>query len=170
LPSSVKEDLSKRVLEAVDLDSNRTEVKQTMSIILEGQGEYIVSPVPPIGGGGISEPEMDLLSSLLESFHEIWGNIDWKDIDQVKRHIADIPAAVSRDAAYQNALKNSDKQNARIESERARKRAVINMMAGNMVLFKQYNDNPSFNKWLSDMVFNLTYNTKGEKFDGEIKV
>lgn len=44
-------------------------------------------------------------------------------------------------------------KNARIESERALKRAVISMMADNMELFKQYNDNPSFNKWLSDMVF-----------------
>jgi type I restriction enzyme R subunit len=111
---------------------------------------------------------MNLLSSILASFHEIWGNVDWKDVDKVKRHIAGIPAAVSRVVAYQNAMKKSDKQNARIESERALKRAVINMMTDNMELFKQYNDNPSFNKWLSDMVFNLTYNIKGETFKGDM--
>ena len=98
------------------------------------------------------------------------GNIDWKDEDQVKRHIAGIPEAVSRDVAYQNAMKNSDKQNARIESERALGKVVMNMMADNMELFKQFNDNPSFKKWLSDMVFNLTYNTKGETFTGEIRI
>jgi type I restriction enzyme R subunit len=100
----------------------------------------------------------------------MWGNINWNNEDQVKRHIAGIPAAVSKDKAYQNAMKNSDKQNARIESERALKRAVMNMMADNMELFKQYNDNPSFNKWLSDMVFNLTYNSKGEVYNGEMKI
>ena len=63
-------------------------------------------------------------------------------------------------------MKNSDKQNARIESERALRRTVMNMMADNMELFKQFNDNPSFNKWLSDIVFNLTYNTQGRVFDG----
>lgn len=170
LPSPVEEDLSKGILEAVDLDSYRAEIKQTMSILLEEQAEYAVGPVPTSGGGGVSEPEMDLLSSILESFHDMWGNIDWKDEDQVKRHIAGIPAAVSKDVAYQNAMKNSDKQNARIESERALKKAVMNMMSDNMELFKQFNDNPSFKKWLSDMVFNLTYNTKGEPYTGDARV
>lgn len=168
LPSPKDEDLSKGILEAIDLDSYRAEIKQTMSIILEGEGEFSVDPVPTKIGGGLQVPEMDLLSSILESFHDMWGNINWKDEDQVKRHIAGIPTAVSKDVAYQNAMKNSDKQNARIESERALRRAVMNMMADNMELFKQFNDNPSFKKWLSDMVFNLTYNTQGKVFDGEM--
>ncbi|MTI85378.1 MAG: type I restriction endonuclease subunit R [Firmicutes bacterium] len=170
LPSPVEEDLSKGILEAVDLDSYRAEIKQTMSILLEDQSEYSIDPVPTSGGGGVSEPEMDLLSSILDSFHDMWGNIDWNDEDQVKRNIAAIPVVVSKDAAYKNAMKNSDKQNARIESERALRRTVMNMMADDMELFKQFNDNPSFNKWLSDMVFNLTYNTKGEEYTGEIRI
>lgn len=167
LPSPREEDLSKGILEAIDLDSYRAEIKQTMSILLEEKEEYSVNPVPTGSGVGISEPDMDLLSSILSSFHEMWGNINWNDEDQVKRHIAGIPAAVSKDKAYQNAMKNSDKQNARIESERALGKAVMNMMADNMELFKQFNDNPSFKKWLSDMVFNLTYNTEGNIFKGQ---
>ena len=170
LPSPKEEDLSKGVLEAIDLDSYRAEVKQTMSILLKEEEECYIDPVPTGSGGGISEPEMDLLSSILESFHDMWGNINWNDEDQVKRHIAGIPAAVSKDVAYQNAMKNSDKQNARIESERALGRAVMNMMADNMELFKQFNDNPSFKRWLSDMVFNLTYNTKGNIYKGEARI
>lgn len=54
-------------------------------------------------------------------------------------------------------MKNSDKQNARFESERALKSVMFNIMADNMELFKQFNDDALFNKWLSDMVFNLTY-------------
>ena len=34
-----------------------------------------------------------------------------------------------------------------------------------MELFKQFQDNPSFKKWLSDMVFNLTYNKDGKPYD-----
>lgn len=167
LPSPREEDLSKGILEAIDLDSYRAEIKQTMSILLEEKEEYSVNPVPIGSGVGISESDMDLLSSILSSFHDLWGNINWKDEDQVKRHIAGIPAAVSKDKAYQNAMKNSDKQNARIESERAVGKAVMNMMADNMELFKQFNDDPSFKKWLSDMVFNLTYNTEGNIFEGQ---
>ena len=47
---------------------------------------------------------------------------------------------------------------------------MLNMMSDNMELFKQFNDNQSFKKWLADMVFNLTYNTKGEIYDGEMKI
>ena len=33
-----------------------------------------------------------------------------------------------------------------------------------MELFKQFQDNPSFKKWLSDLVFNLTYNPEGKEY------
>lgn len=64
---------------------------------------------------------------------------------------------VAKDEKYRNAIKNSDKQNARMESERALKQAIFSVMADNMELFKQFQDNPSFKKWLSDLVFNTTY-------------
>jgi type I restriction enzyme R subunit len=38
-------------------------------------------------------------------------------------------------------------------------------MADNMELFKQFQDNPSFKKWLSDLVFNLTYNKQGKPYE-----
>jgi type I restriction enzyme R subunit len=34
-----------------------------------------------------------------------------------------------------------------------------------MELFKQFQDNPAFKKWLSDMVFNLTYNKEGKPWE-----
>ena len=40
---------------------------------------------------------------------------------------------------------------------------MFSIMADNMELFKQFQDNPSFKKWLSDMVFNLTYEPKTDK-------
>ena len=61
------------------------------------------------------------------------------------------------DEKYRNALKNSDKQNARMESDNALKNAVFGIMQDNMEIFKQFNDNPSFRKWLSDLVFDVTY-------------
>jgi type I restriction enzyme R subunit len=170
LPSPKEDDLSKGILEAVDLDSYRAEIKQTMSVVLEDKAEYVVDPHPEGSGGGRPEVEMDILSSILESFHDMWGNIDWLDEDQVKKHIAAIPAVVSKDTAYQNAMKNSDRQNARLEGERALDKAVMNMMKDNMELFKQYNDNPSFKKWLADMVFGVTYNVEGKPFDGEMRL
>ena len=67
--------------------------------------------------------------------------------------------------AENNSFCITDKQNARMESERALQSVIFSIMADNMELFKQFNDNPSFKKWLSDLVFNLTYNPEGKPFE-----
>ncbi len=38
-------------------------------------------------------------------------------------------------------------------------------MTDNMESFKQFQDNPSFRKWLSDLVNGLTYNKVGKPYD-----
>ena len=62
-------------------------------------------------------------------------------------------------------MKNSDEQSARLESERALQQVIFAIMADNMELFKQFQDNPPFKKWLSDLVFNLTYNKEGKPYE-----
>ena len=79
-------------------------------------------------------------------------------------HAEEIPTKVSADTAYQNAIKNSDKQNARIEHDRALSRVMVELLADHTELFKQFSDNPSFKGWLGDTIFNLTYRKK-EKTD-----
>ena len=61
-------------------------------------------------------------------------------------------------------MKNSDKQNARIESDRVLANVMFNLMSDDMELYKQFTDNPAFKKWLSDMVFRVTYNSNGKLF------
>lgn len=107
-----------------------------------------------------------IIASVLGGFvGGLFGNINWNDADNVRRQILEIPAMVSRDEKYQNAMKNSDKQSARMESERALQQVIFAIMADNMELFKQFQDNPSFKKWLSDLVFNLTYNKDGKPYE-----
>lgn len=96
---------------------------------------------------------------------DMFGNINWNDADNVRRQILEIPAMVSKDEKYQNAMRNSDEQSARLESERALQQVIFSIMSDNMELFKQFQDNPSFKKWLSDMVFNLTYNKDGKPYE-----
>ena len=52
-----------------------------------------------------------------------------------------------------------------MKSERALQQVIFAIMADNMELFKQFQDNPSFQKWLSDLVFNLTYNKDGKPYE-----
>lgn len=164
LPSPREDDLSHGILEAIDLESYRNEARESMSIILE-DSDSEVAPVPTGKVGHIVEPEMDLLSVILSDFNDMFGNINWNDADNVRRQILEIPAMVSKDEKYQNAMRNSDEQSARLESERALQQVIFAIMADNMELFKQFQDNPSFKKWLSDLVFNLTYNKDGKPYN-----
>lgn len=163
LPSPQEDDLSQGILEAIDLDSYRIEKKETISLILPDE-DAEVGPVPTSTAKGKQEPEMDALSAILSTFNDMFGNIDWNDADNVRRQILEIPAMVSRDEQYQNAMRNSDKQEARTESDRVLQKVIFSIMADNMELFKQYTDNQDFKKWLSDLVFNLTYNKNGKPY------
>lgn len=156
LPSPRDDDFSEGILDVIDLDSYRLEAQESMAIKLE-DADAEVPPVPAGKSGHIVNPEMDLLSLILNDFNDMFGNVNWNDADNVRRQILEIPAMVSKDERYQNAMKNSDAQNARMESERALQQVIFAIMADNMELFKQFQDNPSFKKWLSDMVFNMTY-------------
>ena len=74
----------------------------------------------------------------------------------------EIPAKVAADKAYQNAKKNSDKQNARIEHDKALKRVMTAVLKDDAELFKQFSDNSDFRRWLTDMVFSTTYETTAQ--------
>jgi type I restriction enzyme R subunit len=109
-------------------------------------------------GGARGEPELDRLSIILKSFNDRFGNIAWSDKDRVHKLVTEeIPAKVAADKAYQNARKNSDKQNARIEHDKALRRVMTAVLKDDAELYKQFSDNPDFRRWLTDMVFSRTY-------------
>jgi type I restriction enzyme R subunit len=159
LPAPKEEDLSKGILESIDMDSYRAEKKAAIKIQLPDQDTEI-DPIPTDASGGRAEPELDRLSSILKSFNDQFGNVAWTDNDRVLRLVTeDIPERVSADKAYQNAKKNSDKQNAKIEHDKALKRVMTAVLKDDAELYKQFSDNPDFRRWLTDMVFLKTYET-----------
>lgn len=164
LPTPRSDDLSEGILESIDLNNYRPEARESMSIVLDDT-DTEVAPVPTSNGGHIIDPEMDLLSNIVSEFNDMFGNIDWKDEDNARHQVTEvIPAMVSKDESYQNAMRNSDEEGARLESERALQQVIFSIMADNMEIFKQYQDNPAFRKWLADMVFNMTYNPDGTPY------
>ena len=91
-------------------------------------------------------------------FNDQFGNIPWTDSDRVHNLITvDIPNRVAADKAYQNAKQNSDKQNARIEHDKALARVMTAVLKDDTELFKQFMDNEGFRRWLTDTVFGITY-------------
>lgn len=145
------------MLEDIDLESYRAEAQETMRIQLDNEnGE--VNPVPVSTDVGINVPEMDSLSNILKEFHDIFGGIEWTDEDKVKKQIADLPGIVSQNETYQNAMRYSDKENAREESDKATLAAILSTMSTGIELYKQINSNESLKRWVFNMVFNETYN------------
>ena len=157
LPAPVEEDLAKGILESIDMDSYRVEKRATMKIQLADEDAEI-EPVPTSGGSHSPEPELDRLSNILKAFNDQFGSISWADTDRVHRLITqDIPSRVAADTAYQNAKQYSDKQNARIEHDKALARIMTAVLKDDTELFKQFSDNDTFRRWLTDAVFSLTY-------------
>ena len=145
------------LLEDVDLESYRAEARETMQIRLDDENGEI-NPIPVSTDVGIDVPELDTLSNILKEFHDIFGKIDWTDEDKIRKQIADLPEIVSRDETYQNAMRFSDKQNARAESDRATGQAILATMSSGIELYREVQSNESFRRWILDMVFNATYN------------
>jgi type I restriction enzyme R subunit len=163
LPAPREEDQTRGMLETVDIDSYRAEAQATMRIALADE-DAEVDPVPASGGGAMVQAELDLLSNIIQAFNDQWGNIEWTDKDRVNRLIAvDIPAQISADSAYKNAMTNNDRQNARIEHDNALARAMNAVLKDDTDLFRMFSDNPSFKKWLSDKMFAATYRSPEKK-------
>ena len=155
LPAPAEEDLSKGILDAIDMDSYRVEKRAVQTILLLDENAEI-EPVPTSGGGHVPEPELDRLSNILRSFNDLFGDIEWHDADRVGRLITEtIPSRVAADPAFRNAWRNSDDENARIEHDKALQRVVTNVMNDDTQLFKQFVDNESFKRWMTNAVFDL---------------
>ena len=157
LPAPKEEDLSKGILESIDMDSYRVEKRAAIKVQLPDQDAEIL-PVPTSGGGQKPEPELDRLSNILKTFNDQFGNIRWADEDRVQKLITEeIPARVAADTAYQNAMKNSDRQNAQIEHDNALRRVMTAILKDDAELYKQFSDNESFRRWLTGAIFSMTY-------------
>jgi type I restriction enzyme R subunit len=157
LPAPKEEDLSKGVLEAIDMDSYRVEAQASLKMSMDDT-DGIIEPAPEGAGGFGGTQDIDKLSNIIRAFNDMFGNIEWKDGDKIRKVIIEeIPARVAQDKAYQNAQANSDKQNAKLEHDKALNRVVLELISDHTELFKQFSDNPSFKRWLTDMVFDSTY-------------
>jgi type I restriction enzyme R subunit len=161
LPAPEEEDLSKGILERIDMDSYRVEKRAMQEIILE-DADAEIDPVQTGEGGGRGEIETDRLSAIIEEFNDLFGGIEWGDPDRVIRTATeDIPAAVARDARFKNARRNSDPENTRVESDKATERAVLDMIQDDTRLFQRFSDDSDFRRWVMRTAFRLAYEATG---------
>ncbi len=163
LPAPEEKDLAKGILQMIDMDTYRSEVQTQIEIKLPDKDGKL-APVPIGTVGGLSEMEFDLLSNILRDFNEMFGNL-FSDSVETSRIIKEvIPLKVAANRKYQNAQKNSNKETAKLEHDRALQDTITGLVSNHTELFKVFMDNPSFKKWLSETIFALTYEGKQRKF------
>jgi type I restriction enzyme R subunit len=154
LPAPIDEDLSKGILETIDMDSYRVEKKAVLKIALaDDDGE--IEPVPTDASGHKSEPELERLSNILKTFNDQFGTL-FADTDRVAKRIRDdIAPQVAADAAYQNAKENTP-HTARMAHDQALGRVMQILLRDDTQVYKQFVENESFRRSVGDMVYELT--------------
>ncbi|MFA6924830.1 MAG: type I restriction endonuclease [Bacteroidales bacterium] len=152
------EDLAKGLLEAIDLDSYRLTRITTDTIKLDGGGE--LEPTPPIMRSGGTDHEFNPLEIIINEFNTRYGINNWTDNDKVKRFLFEqLPADLAKDEATVNAVKNSDKQNAKITSDKKVEDLMQDVVFTYTDLYKKFADDQDFKRQYLDFVFNKIWET-----------
>ena len=81
------------------------------------------------GGRRRAQPEVGRFWNILRLFNEHFGDLQWEDADRVQQLIIEtIPKRVQEETAFRNGQRNSDRQNARIEQDKALLRVMTAVM------------------------------------------
>ena len=151
LPSPDDPDLAKGVLDRVDLESYRIEVKGNIHP-LEDRGEGTVDPNNPGLPHGKKDPKVELLSVIVDEFNKMWGG-DFTHKDSVLKLINQAPEAIAKAESFANAVRESDDQNAKLESDAEMAKIVVDSLRTSTEFYKKFKEDPAFRAWLLDRMF-----------------
>jgi type I restriction enzyme R subunit len=156
LPAPKEEDLAKGILESIDMDSYRVEKQEALRIALSDRDAEL-EPVPTSSSARQPEPELDRLSNILKQFNEQFGTL-FDDTDRVARRFReDIAPRVAADPAFRNARENTP-HTARLAHEQALSKIMQVLLSDDTEVYKQFVENDSFRRSVSDMVFAINGN------------
>ncbi|MFY0653879.1 MAG: type I restriction endonuclease subunit R [Cyclobacteriaceae bacterium] len=161
-----EEATEENILEVIDMDSYRTSrIIDKTSIVMEDEAGS-VDPIPVQIGGGRPESEFDTLESIVDSFNRRFGDIDWGegiDANEAETVLTkDIPQRLENDQDGLLSILNSDKANAREESNILVKTIMQGMMFTNTSIYKKYADDDAFRNRYQEFIFDMLWskNTK----------
>lgn len=152
LGSDAPLDLAQGILDNIDMDSYRLQLEATKNILME-QGEDL-KPIPTEMRGGTSEPEIDRLSNILQTFNDRYGT-QFQDVDKVRQMAESVANDVAKNQELITSIKYSDDQNARITSDKVVGQELLKHITTNFDLYKLYSDNSEFKEEFSAMMFGM---------------
>ena len=152
LPKLKIDDNTQGLLEDIDFDKYRIVKEEERAIVLENQNTE-VAPIPVGTGGGKPEPEMDALSNIVKDFNDTYGNIEWKNRDEVQRQIEELPNRIATSVDFVNAVKNGDRQVAQITFNDDIINIVAGMLEEKTEFVQTYFANQDFQNFVNARVF-----------------
>lgn len=152
LPKLKIDDYTDGLLDNVDFDKYRMVKEEERQLVLENENAE-VKPVPVGQGGGLPQPEMEALSNIVKDFNELFGNIDWKNRDEVQRQINELPKRIASSVDFVNAVKNGDRQVAQITFNDDMVAIVAAMLEEKTEFVQTYFNNPDFQNFVNARVY-----------------
>ncbi len=152
LPKLKIDDYTEGIIDNVDFDKYRLVKEEERQIVLENENAE-VKPVPVGQGSGKSQPEMEALSTIVKDFNDLFGNIDWKNRDEVQRQINELPKRIAGSSDFVNAVKNGDSQVAQITFNDDMVAIVAAMLEEKTEFVQTYFNNPDFQNFVNARVY-----------------
>lgn len=152
LPKLKIDDYTDGLIDNIDFDKYRIVKEEERQIVLENENAE-VKPVPVGQGGGKPQPEMEALSNIVKDFNDLFGNIDWKNRDEVQRQINELPKRIACSTDFVNAVRNGDRQVAQITFNDDMMDIVATMLEEKTEFVQTYFNNQDFQNMVNTRVF-----------------
>lgn len=154
-----EDDLAEGILDAIDMDSYRPSKQGTEKISLVSEPGY-VNPIPVGVSSGVVDPELDTLENIISIFNHRFGDIDWSDKDKVNKILTQqLPAEMQADANTVNAMKYSDKQNAKIYSDKKIEELMQQYLFSHTEIFKKFTQDKDFQRRYKEFIFDTLWSS-----------
>lgn len=152
-----QDDLADGILEAIAMDSYRPSKQGTEKITLAAEPGY-VNPIPVGVSSGTINPQLDTLENIIQAFNHRFGDIDWTDKDKVNKILTEqLPAEMKADADTINAMKYSDKQNAKIYSDKKIEEMMQQYLFSHTEIFKKFTQDKDFQRRYKEFIFDTLW-------------
>lgn len=104
------------------------------------------------------------METIINEFNTRFGIDNWTDNDKAKRFLFDqLPSDLAKDEATVNAVKNSDKQNAKITADKKVEDLMQDVIFVYTDLYKKFSDDPDFKRQYLDFVFDKLWGNTHKK-------
>lgn len=107
---------------------------------------------------------MDTLENILKVFNQRFGDVEWTDKDKVQKFlIEELPAQMETDKETIETFKYSDKQNAKILSDKKVDELMRQYLFVQTEVFKKYTDDPDFQRRYREFIFDKLWHQQTQK-------